>query len=234
MAVLIPCLDQLFDDFDDLAPNRSHSSDGWIGDASHSSGSSDHNPDETGNTPYEDSDNVDEVHAIDVDKDLNSGDYTMEECVQDILSRCRSGEEDRLHYIIYNRRIWSESGGWKQESYSGSNPHDHHAHFSACYESDREADRSPWFGDLMGLSSDDKKFIDQTVAKYVGDVVGRWTREGNHVPDNDPNPNQTAASALYYGGADGANVRYVLLPDVQKKLDALAAKVDDLANKAGR
>lgn len=42
MAILIPCLDQLFAEFDGLAPDRDHSSDGWIGDASHADRSSDH------------------------------------------------------------------------------------------------------------------------------------------------------------------------------------------------
>lgn len=39
MAILIACLDELFKEFDQLAPDRDTASDGWIGDAAHSGGS---------------------------------------------------------------------------------------------------------------------------------------------------------------------------------------------------
>lgn len=143
MAYLIASLDSLFDEFDAIAPERDRSTDGWIGDTSHSASNSDHNPDETGNTAHEDSDNKDEVHAIDVDKDLKQT-FSMEDCVQFILDRCRAGKEKRIRYIIFNSRIWEAAEGWKQQSYSGSNPHDKHAHFSASYETKHEEDRGSW------------------------------------------------------------------------------------------
>lgn len=171
---------------------------------------------------------MDEVHAIDVDDTLRA-ELSMEDCVQHILARCRSGAERRLHYIIYERRIWSESDGWSQEEYDGSNAHDQHAHFSACYESDREADRSPWMEGLdMGLSSEDREWIDGRFKAYVGDVVDRWTQEGTRVPADDDNPQQTVPSALYYGGADGAHMRYVQLTAVQQQLAELQAAVSGL------
>lgn len=174
------------------------------------------------------------MHAIDVDRDLRA-DVSMEQCVQHILGRCRSGEERRLHYIIFDRRIWSESDGWSQESYDGSNPHDKHAHFSACYESDREADRSPWMEGLdMGLTSEDREWIDGRFRAYVGDVVDRWTQEGTRVPADDDNPQQTVPSALYYGGADGAHMRYVQLAEVQAALTELQQAVGVLQQQTTR
>ncbi len=208
MAVLIPSLDKLRDEFDALFPGRDESSDGWIGDADHADRTSDHNPDESGAVPIHDADSVDEVHAIDVDEDLRDGDYSMEDCCQHILARCRSGEERRARYLIYERRIWEADNGWREEPYTGSNPHDKHLHVSGSYDSDDEADRSDWLGDLMALSDADKDWIDGRLAKYMGDVIPRWTKDGTGVPDSDPNPTQTMSSALYEIGKDSAYARY--------------------------
>lgn len=158
--VLIPAAKSLFDEFNKLAPNRDKASDGAVGDLAHQSGVSDHNPDETGNTgSSSDSDSINEVHAIDVDKDLKHATKTMEWCVQTILTRCRNGSEKRLKYVIFNKRIWSASGGWKQTAYSGANPHDKHAHFSFKYGSgsttaNPENITSPW-GLVAAAGGDD-------------------------------------------------------------------------------
>lgn len=210
MAVLIASLDKLRDEFDALWPGRDKSSDGWVGDAAHADRTSDHNPDETGAVPIHDADTKDEVHAIDVDDTLRCGQgVTMEDCVQLILSRCRSGAERRLRYVIYERRIWEADEDWQEEYYDGSNAHDQHAHFSGSYDSDDEADRSDWhLGDLMALSDADKDWINGRLAAYMGDVIPRWTREGTGVPDSDPNPTQTMSSALYEIGKDSAYARY--------------------------
>lgn len=138
MATLVPSLDTLRDEFNAVNPDRDKSSDGWVGDEAHQSGDSDHNPDSNGN-----------VHAIDVDEDLRCDGVSMEDCVQTILGRCRKDSDDpdnepRLTYIIYERRIWSCSNGWREEYYGGSNPHDKHAHFSAESAGKYANDTSPW------------------------------------------------------------------------------------------
>lgn len=167
--ILVPCLVTLRSEFNTIAPTRDKGSDGSVGDEAHSLSVSDHNPDETGNVPIRDADKTNEVHAIDVDKDLNVPGLTMEEVVQFLLARCRSGAETRLRYIIFNRRIWSASTGWKQEKYTGANPHDHHAHFSSSYETKKEASTASWhLEDIdMPLTSDDKKWISAEIAKQV-------------------------------------------------------------------
>jgi hypothetical protein len=135
---LVDCLKALFTEFDHIAPGRDHMSDGSIGDAAHQQEpTSDHNPDSKG-----------AVHAIDVDSDLHAS-FTMEDVIQFLVAECRKNnpngtDRGRLKYMIYNRRIWSASTGWKQESYSGSSAHTEHAHFSCEYAANYENDISPW------------------------------------------------------------------------------------------
>jgi hypothetical protein len=141
---LVPCLVSLKAEFTALAPLRDRASDGSIGDTAHSQSSSDHNPDETGATPNEDADNLNEVHAIDVDVDLRKAGWTMLRAVEIIVVRHREGRDSRLQNVIYNRRIWSRSWGWTARAYNGPNPHDHHAHFGARYTTAQENDTRPW------------------------------------------------------------------------------------------
>jgi hypothetical protein len=223
---LIPCLgdEGLRGEFNTLSPGRDKRSDGSVGDTAHAGTSSDHNPDETGNTPYEDSDSKNEVHAIDVDA---SGPWpspaTFDLIVDDIRKRCKNGTERRLHNIIWNRQIASESNGWVWKPYSGTSAHTEHAHFSACYETDRENDTSSWglvekWGD-MALSSDDKKWIAAEIAKWVGDVVQRYDEQANEIHDSD-NDNMAVSSALQYLARD-----LILMDD---KLDEITTRLDEM------
>lgn len=117
MARLVNPLVILRDEFNEINPKRDKRSDGWIADLAHmKAGTSDHIPDATG-----------DVRALDVDK---SG-VPMGKIVPFLVGRCRSGQERRLRYIIYNRTIWSASWGWRARRYTGANPHTAHAHFSA-------------------------------------------------------------------------------------------------------
>lgn len=172
--ILVPCLVKLRSEFNAIAPDRDKASDGSVGDAAHQDSQSDHNADETGNVPIRDADKVNEVHAIDVDVDLRTPGLSMEKVVQFLLARCRSGAENRLRYIIFNRRIWSASDGWVQRRYTGANAHDHHAHFSASYTSGREADTRSWhLEDVpVALTADDKKWITSEITRIVKAEVG--------------------------------------------------------------
>lgn len=103
-------------------PGRSRDSDGSIGDASHSSRLSDHNPDDHG-----------VVRAIDITHDPRSG-FDSYAFADLLLKR----QDPRLKYVISNRRIGSGPAGpspgmWR--SYSGKNPHDHHCHISVVEDS---------------------------------------------------------------------------------------------------
>ena len=158
--ILVPCLVTLRSEFNALSPGRDKASDGSIGDLAHTQTSSDHNPDETGNTPTEDADSINEVHAIDVDKDLRKSGWTMSKAVEIIVVRHRQGRDDRLQNVIYNRRIWSRSWGWTARSYTGANAHTQHAHFSARYTTAQERDTRPW--GLLEAEDDDMATITQS------------------------------------------------------------------------
>jgi hypothetical protein len=81
--------------------------------------------------------------------------------------------EKRLRYLIYERRIWSASNGWRQETYEGSNPHDKHAHFSFRYGSgpapgNPEQITTPWgmLAAVRAAEVDDMPTLDE-----IGDEV---------------------------------------------------------------
>ena len=137
-------------EFNSVFPDRDKTSDGTIGDQAHQTSASGHNPDRTGRAEYKDGDSLDEVRAIDVDRDLVPGSGTdwMELVVQYLVRKARAGGYIPFRYIIYKRRIWSRTDGWQTRTYTGSNAHDKHAHFSGNYT--QTADN--WTGSL-GLAS---------------------------------------------------------------------------------
>lgn len=103
-------------EIDAAYPRRDKTSDGWVGDTSHSRRRSDHNPDENG-----------VVKAIDIDEDGLP--------LDDIVERIRQlgrADDARLRggYIIRNGRIAGTHTEWAWHRYTGPNPHDKHAHFS--------------------------------------------------------------------------------------------------------
>lgn len=230
--VLVPCLAALRAEFDQLAPDRDRRSDGSVGDPAHAATSSDHNPDETGRTPFEDADNINEVHAIDVDDDLDPWrPDLMEQAVQRIVARHRSGFDDRLQNVIYRRRIWSRTWGWTEQPYTGTSPHDGHAHFSSRYASGSEADTNPWGVATLGADTVTKEqFIAWMTAwadspggqraltsaaaaavdARVGDVVPRLGPDRKPLPDTDDNPTMGVGSALFYLARDAADIKEAL------------------------
>lgn len=174
MVILIPSLAQLRTDFNFIAPNRKTASDGWIGDTAHQESTSDHNDDEIGNVPIHDADSIHEVHAVDVDSDLNQPGITMQKCINTILVTPK--DLARLRYIIYNRQIWSASNNWKPETYTGSDPHTGHGHFSGSYTTSKEYDSSQWsIRELaMPLDSTDFSKIEDIVKNQLGSHPVMW------------------------------------------------------------
>lgn len=132
-AFLVPCLVTLRAEFNAIAPNRDKGADGWIGDAAHQSRTSDHNPDAQGR-----------VLAVDID---STGPWPVP--FDGLVEKCRG--DDRLEYIIWNRRIASRDQGWTWRTYTGSSdPHTGHAHFSARHDHTGNTSTAPW-----GLENDD-------------------------------------------------------------------------------
>jgi hypothetical protein len=144
----VPCLVELAEEFDIIGPARDDASDGSIGDQAHKDRSSNHNRDDSSGsrTPQTDTDGSPDIRAIDVD---DSGPWingaSMGAATELIVSRCRSGVENRLVEVIYNRRAAYASNNWKWIDYNGSNAHTEHAHFGAKADSGKlENDRRPW------------------------------------------------------------------------------------------
>lgn len=174
---LVPSLHTLRAEFNALAPARDKASDGWIGDTAHSSSVSDHNPAPNGG-----------VHAIDVDEDLRVPGLTMERCVQFLLARCRSGAENRLKYVIYERRIWSASGGWREQDYTGQNAHDKHAHFSSKYGTIENDTRSWHLEDIpVAITADDLSKIRIIVREEVDKRVDALIASATPAPTAEQN-----------------------------------------------
>lgn len=137
--VLVKWAEQLRRELNAIAPKRDKASDGSIGDQSHQSSPSGHNPDESGNAETWDADNKNEVRAVDVDADLRTPGLTAALIVAYLVGRCRAGKEKRLLYIIFNRVIWSASSGWQARAYTGDNPHTSHIHLSGHPNGDEDA-----------------------------------------------------------------------------------------------
>jgi len=209
--ILVPCLVTLRSEFNALAPHRDKSSDGSVGDTAHSQNSSDHNPDETGSTPSEDADSINEVHAIDVDKDLRRSGWTMQKAVEIIVVRHRQGRDNRLQNVIYNGRIWSRSWGWTARRYTGVNDHAHHAHFSARYTTAQERDTRPW--GLLEAEDDDMATITQS--DFNARMDAWWTaRMSANAKDNPQRIALRSAPWQQTVGRTGRTTHEVLFSDM--------------------
>jgi hypothetical protein len=111
---------------DAAAPGRRKGSDGIVGDLSHQSRTSDHNPEHP--PPAGNPDN--QVDAIDLTHDPERGaDMAV------ITEAIRRSKDRRVRYVIFRKRIFSSYAvngrkAWEWGPYDGSDPHDKHAHVS--------------------------------------------------------------------------------------------------------
>ena len=106
---LAPALKQLMAEVNARWPNRDRTTDGTIGDYKHSLTTSEHNPyDEYGE---KDPDGV--VRAVDIDKDGIHVPTLLNATIGD----------SRVHYVIYNKIIYSCHYGWRARPYHGEDPH---------------------------------------------------------------------------------------------------------------
>lgn len=212
--VLVPSLEQLRTEFNRIAPDRDTTTDGSIGDRAHQNTNSDHNADEDSAALRDhDADSKNEVHAIDVDKDLRVPELTMKDVVEHLVTRCRTGDEKRLTYIIYNRRIYSPATGWRASgrAYEGANAHTEHAHFSASYETKHEASRASYeLEDLVALTDEEIERIATRVEAKV------W----NHT---EPNPYDNGATQRRMGG----DLRMMEYRDDQRALATNVTRLDN-------
>lgn len=114
-------LDRLLAQLNAFAPRRSKASDGSIGDATHATRASDHNPHYVLNG-----------QALVTARDFTHDPADGLDCqwLADTLARSR---DPRIKYVIWNRRIMSGAGGpssWAWRPYDGTNAHTKHLHLS--------------------------------------------------------------------------------------------------------
>jgi hypothetical protein len=130
-------IEVLRDQINAAAPGRNKSSDGTIGDLSHQSRSSDHNP-------WVRDGNIGVVTAIDITQDPAHG------CDASVITVALLRSKDaRIKYIIWNRRISSSYAvngkpAWTWRQYTGSNGHTKHFHLSVLPDKSKYDDTSPW------------------------------------------------------------------------------------------
>jgi hypothetical protein len=205
-------LNLLREEVNQSAPNRSKRSDGSIGDAAHSSRTSDHNPCSCHQA----------VCARDITHDPKGG-FDSYAFADWLRLRCQSGVEDRVKYVISNSRIASPRNGWVWRSYTGANPHDKHVHVSVEHGTEVFNKTSPWGwwtpppepppptgGFLMALTDSQQAEVYERV---MGSLPGPYSTEQRAL---DPPPE---GRLFTLDNADGAYI-VSLLERIVAKLEA--------------
>lgn len=121
-AHLAPALVTLRAEINAAHPHRDRSSDGWIGDVSHSARLSDHNPEPPSGI----------VRAIDVDVT----DIDLAHLTYVVVNDARTAN------VITNGQIWVRGVGWR--AYAGSNKHTQHIHISVRKHGPSEGSTAAW------------------------------------------------------------------------------------------
>jgi hypothetical protein len=109
-------------------PERDHTSDGSIGDASHLAVTSDHNPAPSSTPPWV-------VRAIDIDEDFTT---TDDERANQLVAQIIKLDDARVAYIIFEGVIYRRRTHWVGAVYYGRNAHKHHIHVSFSPLGDRD------------------------------------------------------------------------------------------------
>jgi hypothetical protein len=173
VSMLTPGMKNLGNQINAWAPDRDGASDGAVGDYAHTQEHSGHNPDDTSHHNAEwdgDSDNKSEIRAIDVDIDFKNG-ATAQQLVDHIVGLKPSSV---LRYVIYNRKIYEASNGWKSRTYTGASPHTEHIHFSGAYSNASDDNKSYNFKleeIPVALTAADKTWIQEQIADVWNQAV---------------------------------------------------------------
>lgn len=129
-------LDQLLDQLNSLAPNRSTAADGAIGDTAHAARRSDHNPRIFGWAP----------HPLVLARDFTHDPRGGLDCAR-LAAALRDTCDRRVAYVIWAGHIMSgydqTHPAWQWRPYRGPNPHDKHLHLSVVPDA-RAQSRIPW------------------------------------------------------------------------------------------
>jgi hypothetical protein len=169
-------LDVMLAEISRAAPNRSTASDGSIGDLSHANRTSDHNPNAAG-----------VVRARDVTDDPAHGCNAARLAEQ--IRRLGLEGHPALGpgaYVIWDRRIASDTFGWSWRTYDGSNPHTAHFHVSVATDREGYDSVAPWHlderEDDMNQAQDERlKRIERTVDQTQAILIAKLERANGRI-----------------------------------------------------
>jgi hypothetical protein len=176
---------RLREQLDAAYPNRSHASDGTIGDAAHSARDSDHNPESpapAGNPNYQ----------------VDAGDFTHDPAhgadMGEVSEAIRQSKDRRVKYVICNRRIFygtreAERNGCKAfvwYAYHGVDPHTNHMHVSV--EDDTHDQAQDW---QIGIGDD------MPTADEIATAVWKYKLAGTATADHAPRTAEVAVGDMY-------------------------------------
>ena len=148
-------LDTLLAQINAAYPNRSRIADGSIGDAAHAASVSDHNPDQYGIVRARDYTH-DPAHGFDA--------HAM-------ADRIVASHDPRIKYVISRGRIASATiSPWVWRTYTGENPHNHHAHVSVVPDS-RADNTNPWTITTAPTVKDDLDMTPAERAALIADIA---------------------------------------------------------------
>jgi hypothetical protein len=223
--VVVPALEDLRNQLNDVFPDRDKSSDGSIGDYEHQQGDSSHNPDDTshGNAEWDsDSDSKEEVRARDFDRDLCDPDINAQDVVDHLVAGAKCGDFWWLRYIIFNKKMYHKNDGWKPKNYTGSNTHEHHFHVNNDFNQDADNVSGVDYH-LEDLRGEDDMQLDDEL--FPGDPSSSWT---SRYPTSDA----TVRNAMAFAAYDSYDSE-VAIKKLTSQVDDLTRTVEDIATKLG-
>lgn len=151
---LAPSLVQLRNEVNARWPRRPKGSDGTVGDTSHSARKSDHNPNARGS--------------------VNAFDITYPGVDPKVIIAAVS-KHPAGNYVIFNRKIYTRSNGWKAEPYSGASPHTEHLHVSILQTVAAEQSKAKW------LSVAPVRPVRKPLPAYPGKSAFQVRDSGEHI-----------------------------------------------------
>jgi hypothetical protein len=174
----------LRDQINAMAPGRSTSSDGTIGDAAHQATNSDHNPNADG-----------VVTAMDITHDPSHGVDAGK-----LAEMLRVSRDQRIKYVISQRRIFSSKvSPWQWRPYTGVSPHTEHVHISVDADRSLYDDTRPWAVDgLMKPSEVPREAAPGRNTRITATVFGGRADPNNSFYDNKPITDEELGVALPY------------------------------------
>jgi len=151
---LAPSLVQLRNEVNARWPHRPKGSDGTVGDTSHSARASDHNPNARNS--------------------VNAFDITYPGVDPKVIIAAVK-KHPAGNYVIFNRKIYSRSNGWKAEPYGGISPHTEHLHVSILQTVAAEQSKAKW------LATAPVRPVRKPLPPYPGKSAFQVRDTGEHI-----------------------------------------------------